>query len=356
MNVIYEFSALGKQPEQAGTKVRGAMADSDENSKTQKRKSVLDEGCKMTDEKRVWKRSDFYWNALGLRREQPLTIEFDHHPLEFVCLLFHASINKSSVTHFSDITGMSLNDPQPSTAVSRQGICCYMEALKGINCRAERLGRVHLIAGQIHCKNRRYDFVQDGDVLGSQIGGRKDSEAAVFLEPSTSSPGIKSGPTVTNVEALASERGSETAITFVYRVTLPNASYYIGPGKLTKSVLENTGLVACDGRKCRNKLAIPSHHVVDGWVISNDNPKLKHQAGLACCIWTYENDVARALAMVLHMKRHGMRGRMAGHYVFLRRNECFPCCTKSILESSGRLMDRRLADRDGQRNIVVHLI
>ena len=356
VNGIYEFSAFGKQPESAVTKVREGMADFDGSSKAQIGKSSLDEGHRRTDEKRVWKRADFYWNALGLRHEQRVTIEFDYHPLEPVCLLFHGFTRKNLFTDCSNTTGMSLSDRQPFSAVSRQGICCYIEVLKGLNCQAERLGRVHLLAGQIHCKNRRHDFVEDNDVFGSQIGGREDSEAAILQEPSTSSPNIKPGPTITNVEALVSEGVSETAITFVYRVTLPNASYYIAPGKLTKSVLENTGLIVCEGRRCRSNLAIPSHHVIDGWRISSDNPKLKHQAGIACCIWTYENDVARTLAMVLHMRRHSIKSKTSGHFVFLRRNECFPCCTESILEASGRLMDRRIADKDGQRNIVVHVM
>lgn len=262
---------------------------------------------------------------------------------------------KARIRMSDALSGLSLSDPQPVSAVSRNGICCYMEILKELNCQAERLCRAHLLAGQIHCKNRRYHFVQEGDVLGSQVGGREDLEDATVQEPSTSIPDVKPDPEIIKVDVLASERAPGTAITFVYRVTLPNSSHYIGPVELTRTVLESTGLITCQGLRCKYPLAIPSHHVVSGWSISSDNPQLKFQAGVARCIWTYENDVSRALAIVLHLKRHGTRGK-AHEYVFLRRNECFPCCTKSVLESSGWLLDRRSADSSGQSKAVVHVI
>lgn len=332
---IYEFSALGKQPESPSSKAREAMADYHESNET-------------IHVNRNWKRPDFYWNALGLRYQHGRTMDFDHHPLESVCLLLQGSITRSE--------SMSLSDPQPFTAVSRLGICCYMEGLRDISCQAERLCIVHVIAGQIHCKNRRYDFVQDGDVLRSGIGGAADLGAAVLLEPSTSIPEVRQCPEITKTEALATERGSESAISFVYRVTLSKTLIYLCPGKLTQSVLESTGQIACTGRGCRSTLAIPSHCVQEGWNIASNSSSLEHQAGVACCIWTYQDDIARCLAIITHMKRHGLKGAVHGQFVFLRRHECFPCSTRSVLESSGRLMDRRIADQAGQKNIVVHII
>lgn len=332
---IYEFSALGKQPQSPIRNAMGIMAEYHEGNET-------------VNVNGTWTRPDFYWNALGLRHQQGHTMDFNHHPLESVSLLLQGSVTKSE--------GMSLSDRQPFTAVSRQGICCYMEVLSGLSCQAERLCRVHVIAGQIHCKNRRYDFVHDGDVLSSHIGGAADLDAAVILEPSIAIPEARKCPETTKTEALATERGSESAISFVYRVTLSNTSIYLGPGKLTKSVLENTGLIACRGRGCKSTLAIPSHHVYEGWTIASNSPSLRHQAGVACCIWTYQDDIARCLAMTIYMKRHGLRNSAHGQFVFLRRDECFPCSTRSVLESSGRLMDRRIADQAGQRHIVVHII
>ena len=332
---IYEFSALGKKPESPISRAKETMADYHEDKET-----VQVNG--------TWKRPEFYWNALGLRHQQGRLMEFDHHPLESVCLLLQGPLPKSE--------GMSLSDRQPFTAISRQGICCYMEILRDLNCQAERLCRVHVLAGQIHCKNRRYDFVRDGDILRSQVGGAADLGSAVLLEPSTSIPQVRQCPETTKVEALATERGSESAISFVYRVTISNTSIYLGPGKLTKTVLESTGLIACKGQGCKSTLAIPSHHVHEGWTIASNSPSLRHQAGVACCIWTYQDDIARSLAMIIHMKRHGLRSQAHGQFVFLRRHECFPCSTRSVLESSGRLMDRRIADEAGQRHIVVHVI
>ena len=139
-------------------------------------------------------------------------------------------------------------------------------------------------------------------------------------------------------------------------MTLSETSIHLGPGMLTKTVLESSGQIACTGRGCRSTLTIPSHCVQEGWKIASNNSSLKYQAGIACCIWTYQDDIARCLAMVIHMKRHSLRGTVPDQYVFLRRHECLPCSTRSVLESSGRLMDRRIADQAGETNFVVHII
>ena len=152
------------------------------------------------------------------------------------------------------------------------------------------------------------------------------------------------------------ERSSESAISFVYRVTPSTTSTYLSPGKLTRTVLESTGLIACAGRRCQSTLAIPSHHVHEGWTIASNSSSLSHQAGVACCIWTYQEDIARCLAMMIIAKGHGLKGQTHGQFVFLRRDECLPCSTKSVLESSGRLMNRSNGSQAGQTQILVHII
>lgn len=252
---IYEFSALGKQPKGLNTNATKRMTDYHEGKKT------VFSNC-------TWARPDFYWNALGLRHQYGRMKDIDHHSLASVCLLLQGSITKSE--------GMSLSDRQPITAVSRQGICCYMEVFRDLSCQPERLCRVRVLAGQIHCKNRRYDFVQDGDVLNSQTDGAADLDAAEILGPSTSIPEVRQCPEITKTEALATERGTDSAVSFVYRVTLSNTSVYLGPGKLTKTILESAGQIDCRGRGCKSTLAIPSHQVHKGWTIASNSPSLRH--------------------------------------------------------------------------------
>ncbi|KAG7002055.1 highly reducing polyketide synthase alt5 [Physcia stellaris] len=89
---IYEFSALGKQPESPIHKAAETMAD-------------YHEGTKTVHINRTWTRPDFYWNALGLRHQHGTLMAFDHHPLESVCLLLQGSITKSEETSIAKRTG-----------------------------------------------------------------------------------------------------------------------------------------------------------------------------------------------------------------------------------------------------------
>lgn len=338
VNGMYYFSAFGKDAETPSSKVVN-----DESN--------FGLGLETGHRRRGWNRASFYWDSLGLVHDQGISIEFQHRLLGSVCMLFQGSKSRAE--------GMKVSDRKRCTAVSRRGVCCYIEALAALSCQAERLCKMHVLAGQIHCKNRRYDLVIDENVLGSYVAGIDYLDPAILEEPASPLPGEIMDPGTTKVEALATEQGVQTAISFVYRVTVSRVPIYVSPGLLTKSVLENTGLIACESRGCRDRPAFPCHSVEAGWRVSSgtrDNSPLKYQSGVACCIWKYQDEVARCLVMVLHMKRHGLRGEVDGQFVFLKRNECLPCCTKSVLQASGKLLNSGAADKSGQKKIVVHII
>ncbi|KAL8914985.1 MAG: hypothetical protein Q9172_006973 [Xanthocarpia lactea] len=82
-----------------------------------------------------WIRSSFYWNAFGLHYDQPTNMPFreDHedHLLASPALLFQG--------FKADANSMSFRGINTSTALSRGGICCFIEALRALSPRAETI-------------------------------------------------------------------------------------------------------------------------------------------------------------------------------------------------------------------------
>ncbi|KAL8910019.1 MAG: hypothetical protein Q9171_004679 [Xanthocarpia ochracea] len=223
INGLSAFSALGKQP---------APSRNDAN-----------EAMKSTSK---WTRPSFYWNAFGLHDEQATNTPFrkdrEDHLLASPALLFQGFT--------ADAKSMSFSDSNTCTALSRGGICCFIEALRALSPRAETVCKVHVLPGHIQCRDRRYDFVHDAEIPDSvspiirtpqDISGE---DLAALQQPSTDVPDLMRSSTLKDTQALATERSSGASISFVYKISLPERHIYIRPGELTQFVLRDSGLIA----------------------------------------------------------------------------------------------------------------
>ena len=295
-------------------------------------------------------RASFYWNAFGLHHDQP-NDTFKHHPLASPALLFQGFRPEAA--------GMSFTDPNICTALSRRGICCFIEALRKLSPRAETVCKVHVLPGHIQYRDRRYDFVHDAEVLAKTSWRfrltRDGATLTTLQQPSTDVPDLMHSSTLKDVQALATERSSGASISFVYKISLRGYPIYICPGKLTQLVLRDSGLIACDSRGCSSSLAFPCTVVDDGWTVRRDNPGLHYLSGFACCIWTYDDDLARCVAVASNAM---LGSENTGSHVFiLRRHECLPCSTRSVLRVGGRIpaiFGRN--SRSEEPRIVFHII
>lgn len=306
----------------------------------------------------------FYWNALGLRAEQRSHIHFNYHTLATVSVLFQGSqLGKS---------GVSLERPKPCTAVSRRGICCFIDAIRSLGCQADMLCRAHIFIGHIHYKNRSYEFIFDGDIPGEKswtaaeinpahrISLEKpwpavEKHPAQIEEAQDSIPdAINTVPDITKVQALATELSSGSALTCYYRVSTSTSAVLISPGGITRWVLGRTGLIICNGYGCKRRLAFPCSIVRGGYQVpETDAPSsLTFSSRLACCVWTYQDEIARCLVMISHWN-YGANTR---HYVYLRRQECLPCCTASVLRDSSTMVPDADPKARRDRDAVAHII
>ena len=333
---ILKFSNLRDSPREAG------RDDGEELDKP-----LEDEGSNSD-----WKTSSFYFKALGLVKEAK-SFPLDYHTLAAANILFQGFQLSGP--------GKSLRDVRPCTAISRRGICCFIDAIRSISCQADMLCRIHVIAGHIHYKNRSYESVFDGNSIWDKawtIAGRAltaaEKNPAQIGESSDSIPdAIITAPDITKVQALATEASSGSTLLCHYRVSTSKSSVLVSPGKITECVLDRTGLIICNGQGCNRRLAFPCSVVRGGWQVPvNHQPNLTFSSRLGCCLWTYQDEIARCLVMMSHHRL----GISTQHFVYLRRQECLPCCTSSVLRDSATMFSTPTLNTESYHNAVAHVI
>lgn len=318
-------------------------------------------GTEPTHKHSKWTRASFYWNTLGLHHEQPTDTSFDYHILAGPALLFQGSRERTE--------GMSFTDPQTCTALSRRGICCFVAGLTALSCQAEIVCKVHVLPGVIQYRAHPYDSVHDGltrdsreerlDGTPAEDGSDLTYAAASLQRPSLLVPTANTPHTTMDVQPLVTELTTGSSLSYVYRITLPTVPIYISPGKLTQIALRDSGLIACaSSSSCKSQLAFPCSVVERGWKVREDHPNLSYTSGIACCVWTCDDEVSRCVALALHSRTHKATKRIIGghNFVFLRRHECLPCSSQSVLRDSGMMVAKIGNKHLESPKITVHII
>ena len=307
------------------------------------------EGNYRVTDKGSWDRSSFAKDALGLKEKGDLMQL--NHPLYGPSLLFQGPELPGILGNLKHLSQVTPN----ITALSSRGVCIYMDGLRDLTCQAELVHRVYVLPGHIYYRERQYNYVQDFDVLDSKIPGLSDiMKLKAQIEPAT-----KTVPEATlgmekslKVDPLAAELASEKAISCSYKIYNSDASLRINPGKLAMQVLWRSGNIVCQRKRCKSMLAFPCSVVKRGWAIqAADKPQgLTYFSRIACCIWPHQDELMRCVALATHFGGEGMNAK--ADTVFVRRRECLPCCSLSILKESSNI----LADEYPEGKVVVHII
>ena len=337
---IMEFSACGKQSDLPNDKI-----------------SKIVNGRDPLHTKTKWSRASFYWNALGLHHDQPLDASFQYHLLTSPMTLFHGPMLKAD--------RMSFTDQNIHSAISRRGVCCFIEQLRGLSCQAEAVSRVHILPGQIHCKGRTFDVVQDGNLPGKhkspENSARADTDAtysATLQQPSTLVSDEYRAFNLKDIQVLVTDLAapSGTSIICLYKVNVVEGPIYIPPGELTRLVLNHSGMIACGTRGCKKELAVPCSVVEKGWRIRQDELGLTYTSGTACCIWPYNDEVARGVAISSNSKRSSNVRGISFQAFLIRRHECLPCSTQAALRLGGKRQALRKKENGEMVNHIIHII
>lgn len=236
-------------------------------------------------------------------------------------------------------------------ATASNGICCYRECLHGISSDAGAMRTIHVIPGHIERGVAQYDVVDDRSHDNKMP---PITEAVTMTKAETAVPNrepIKLGKF--EIKALAKEASEYRRLHFYYKVLLPNgSSTQIQPGWFSDHVLARTGVLTCHrSKKCKQNLAFPCSAVLKGWAVDYTSRDLHYTSDLALCLWSYGEDIARCVAFRLHGTR-----TLDASTIFLRRDECLPCCTESVLRDSASIRRHDLPFGQGDRGAVAHII
>ncbi|KAL9110649.1 MAG: hypothetical protein Q9227_004826 [Pyrenula ochraceoflavens] len=208
-------------------------------------------------------------------------------------------------------------------AFSFNGICCYIEALHGLNCSTAAMRRIHVLPGRIQRGDREYKEVR---VLRSTVSGSLLQEAK--LSSNTLNVYDKLRDHKIELKGMVREVTGGTAVGFCYEAISDGIRLHISP-TYTWAVLRRVGLITCDKRTCKKQLAIPCKFVQEGWAlpIGDREPEDCH----GCYIWPFsEDDVCRCVALVAVLRATtGEMYRYIEEKFYFRNGECLPCCTKA---------------------------
>jgi hypothetical protein len=199
------------------------------------------------------------------------------------------------------------------TAFSYNGVCCYLEALRGLSSNAAVLRRIHVRPGRIQRGDREYTTVWDcAPAPQSQL-------PTATLEIKSVAVPSESRHDRIDVKALVTEVAGGGQLIFYYQAMFQGARVRIRPGMFTQRVLEHSGLITCDKRTCNRDLVFPCRVIREGWDIE-EHWKTSGQP-TDCLIWPFRgDDLGRCVAIEM----------APDNAFYVRQGECLPCCTKAI--------------------------
>lgn len=142
------------------------------------------------------------------------------------------------------------------TALSRSGVCVYLESLRSLSAQADSVRRVHVLPGHIQRDTQRYEDVWDPSFLSLKPQSNLE-EAQFKVEVDVLkfqvSESLHCHPPV---EQSSDHRGwvHQRAI-FYYQISTPGGAWLSSPGAITNLVLRGSGMVVCNQNTCKDQLA-----------------------------------------------------------------------------------------------------
>jgi hypothetical protein len=197
-------------------------------------------------------------------------------------------------------------------AFSYNGICCYLESLRGLSSSAAVLRRIHVLPGCIRREDQEYTAVWDCTPSPQP----QLPKATLEMESHTPPTEFRDDKIV--IKALVTEVSGGGQLIFYYQAMFEGVLVRIRPGMLTQRVLEGSGLITCDKRTCSESLVFPYKVIQEGWNISEYREGSEQlRGGLT---WPFrEGDIGRCVAIEL----------ASADNLYVRQGECLSCCNKA---------------------------
>ena len=173
-------------------------------------------------------------------------------------------------SHHSEFNDRPMHrDKAQCTALSKAGVCVWLDALRSVNTNPGSMSTVHVVPGQIACKKRNYASVWDLTPASTNYIPEmpnvvfSPSESFAIMPMQASGLGL-------SLKGLATERGVEGTIGFAYQVTRVSPTRYLQPVILTEELIVSTARFPCSkSATCANDISVPFYLRRSGWDFGN---------------------------------------------------------------------------------------
>jgi len=236
------------------------------------------------------------------------------------------------------------SDRPQCTAWSKAGVCIWLDALRSPVPDPGSMSTVHVVPGQICCKDRNYASVWDLSHPSKQSSVNMPT-AQFSLGPRPAALQARAFTPHLKINALVTEREIERTIGLAYEVTSDYRTRYLQPGILTEELLVSTAkFPCCKAATCSDNQSMPIYSRRSGWDFnsldcSSEQHGIHFNDGAAFLSWEVSDSISRLLAI------EGSRinswypncGDM-NSLILVRSGQCMACLARYWKEHKDALM------------------
>ncbi len=227
------------------------------------------------------------------------------------------------------------------TALSRNGACIWLDALRSANADPSSMSTIHVVPGQISYRNRQYNSVWDLYPSGTQHG--PEMPLAEFATPGASANlPMQVSMLDLGLHAIVTERGTEGTIGFAFQIRSRPDLRYLQPGFLTETLLASTGRFPCSKTPdCSKELSVPYYLRKSGWNFPPQSRDLfKDNDCATFLLWPAQGPISKLLAIEglrwVAWDMHTGNDRLS--FLLLGSGQCMACLARYWQESKKTLI------------------
>ncbi len=189
------------------------------------------------------------------------------------------------------------------TAISKDGACMWLDALRSANADPSSMSTIHVIPGQISYSNKQYASVWDLFYLSVTRRGRAMPPAKFTTPGASADLPMQASLLHLSLQAIVTERETEGTLGFAFLVGSRSDLRYPHPGILTEALLASTGIFPCSKTPdCSNELPVSSYMRKSGWDFPPHSPErlkdsIRFNDGGAFLLWAANDPISRLLAI-----------------------------------------------------------
>lgn len=237
------------------------------------------------------------------------------------------------------------------TALSRDGTCIWLHALRSANADPSSMSTIHVVPGQISYKDRPYDSVWDLYHSSAERQGPEVPEVESATRGASKNLPTQAAMLRLGLQAIMTERRMERTIAFAFQIKGRSDLGYLHPGMLTEALLASTGIFPCSKTPdCSNELPVSSYLRKSGWDFPPNSytglrDSIRFNDGAAFLFWAASDPLSKLLAIEglrrITRSIYAENGRFS--MLLLGSGQCMACLARHWQNSKNTLIMEHLA-------------